>query len=269
MTGHDQNQRRDNEQEQQQEQDPTDLPLLPDDTVARRIVDRAKTPWVIAVLIVVFAPMVGWVGFTVYSDLTSPDYATATIYDESGRYLESVEGRVAATWREQYVGLSETDSLEAGHGLFFLHDTEKEHTYVMREMTFPIDIIFIDKKGRITTIHHAEVEEPPLTKYQGRAKYVLEVPYKWTTENDIGVGARVDIEWGYPRTDGGGSTVVAGFEIPPADSVTTANAAVEDVTDGDTEDGNAEQDGGENDRAAAPAERPTRPEPVPSDALVS
>lgn len=195
--------------------DPTNLPLLPEDTLARRIYDRFTDRRVLAALIIVFAPMIGWVGFTMYTDFTSPDYATATIYDENGDPLAAVEGRVAATWREQYIGLSETDSLESGAGMFFLHDTEKERAYVMREMAFPIDIIFIDADGTITAIHHAEVEEPPLTEYRGVGKYVLEVPYHWTVDNGIEVGDTVDIEWNPSRHRSRGTTVVAGVDDAP------------------------------------------------------
>jgi uncharacterized membrane protein (UPF0127 family) len=184
--------------------DPTHLPVFPEGTLARRIINRLKNPRVLLVLVIVFVPMLGWVGFTTYSDLTSPDYATAYIFDGDGDYIGSVEGEVAATWRERHTGLSNTDSLEAGHGMFFVHESEGEHTYVMRDMSFAIDIVFIDKDGQITTIHHAEVEETELlTEYQGRAKYVLEVPYEWTVSKGIDVGHTVDIEWGRQRATTG------------------------------------------------------------------
>jgi uncharacterized membrane protein (UPF0127 family) len=195
--------------------DPTELPVFPEDTLARGIIDWFTNRRVLAVLILVFAPMVGWVGFTMYADLTSPNYATATIYDENGDHLESVEGPVAATWRELHVGLSETESLDPGHGMFFLHDEEKDRAYVMREMAFPIDIIFIDAGGTITGIHHAELDPDgePYTEYRGYGTYVLEVPYQWTAENNINVGNTVQIEWGPPRVrNGGGSTVVASVD---------------------------------------------------------
>lgn len=196
--------------QEQEEYGPTNQPLLPEGTIARRIIDRLKNPWVIAILIVVFVPMVVWVGYTVHADLNSPDYGTATIYDENGDYLASVEGNVAATWREQYTGLSNTDSLEDGHGMIFLHDTERERTYVMRDMAFPIDIIFIDKEGRITVIHHAELENRDhLTEYRGQSKYVLEVPYYWTTENGIDIGDTVEFRWGPPRTETGGISIAS------------------------------------------------------------
>lgn len=206
----------------QEDYDPRDQPLLPEGTIARRIVDRLRNPWVIAILLIIFVPMVAWVGYTVYSDLTSPDYGTATIYDENGDYLESVEGNVAVTWREQYTGLSNTDTLEDGHGLILLHETEREHTYVMRNMAFPIDIIFVDKEGRIIMIHHAELEDSePLTKYRGWSKYGLEVPYHWTSENDINIGDTVEFRWGHPRTETGRISKVSSGDSHPDYAMTT------------------------------------------------
>jgi len=208
--------------QEQTEYNPTDQPLLPEGTVARRIVDRLKNPWVIAILIIVFVPMVAFVGFTVHADLTSPDYGTAIISDENGNYLESVEGNVAATWRELYTGLSDTNSLEDGHGMIFIHDTERERAYVMRDMAFPIDIVFIDKEGRITAIHHAELEDSePLTEYRGWTKDVLEVPYHWTTENGIDVGDTVEFQWGPPRTETGRMSKASRGDDLPDDVATT------------------------------------------------
>lgn len=81
----------------QEDYDPRNQSLLPEGTIARRIVDRLRNPWVIAILIIIFVPMVAWVGYTVYSDLTSPDYWTAIIYDEDGDYLKPVKGSVTIT----------------------------------------------------------------------------------------------------------------------------------------------------------------------------
>jgi len=211
--------------------DPTDRPVFPEDTLARRIVDRVTDRRVIAVLLIVFVPMVGWVGLTIYSDLMSPNYATATIYDEHDGYLESVEGPVAATWRELYIGLSETESLTSGNGMFFLHEREKERAYVMRDMAFPIDIIFIDADGTITAIHHAELnpDGEPNTEYWGRAKYVLEVPYNWTTENSITVDDTVQIEWGPPRVHGRERPTVVATVLNPRDEFDGASEKTEET----------------------------------------
>ena len=133
---------------------------------------------------------------------------TVTVDDENGTTLGTVEVRVADTFRERYTGLSNTESLGPNEGMLFVHDEEGEYAYVMRDMAFPIDIVFVDANGTITAIHHAETEERPYTEYAGTGKYVLEVPYEWTTEHGVEVGDRVRIEWanGTPGADAGRTT---------------------------------------------------------------
>lgn len=129
---------------------------------------------------------------------------TVTIVDdETGERLAAVDARVADTHPKRYTGLSDTDALGPDEGMLFVHDAEDEYAYVMREMAFPIDIVFVDADGTITAIHRADL--PPagtsgdeLTRYRGEGRYVLEVPYNYTAERGVAVGDRVRIagEWG-------------------------------------------------------------------------
>ncbi|WP_229770503.1 DUF192 domain-containing protein [Halorhabdus sp. CBA1104] len=122
--------------------------------------------------------------------------ATLTIHDENRTALGTVDVRIADTERERHIGLSKTDALEAGAGMLFLHPESGSYAYVMRNMSFPIDILFIDTEGQITEIHHAPVPADPRNpdrRYRGHGQYVLEVPYGWTNETGIAVGDRVDI----------------------------------------------------------------------------
>ena len=128
-------------------------------------------------------------------DSTDGSTTTVAVCDEDGTTLGTVSVRVADTFRERYTGLSNTESLGPNEGMLFVHDEEGEHAYVMRDMAFPIDIVFVDANRTITAIHHAETESRPYTKYRGRGKYVLEVPYQWTTEHGVEVGDRVRIDW--------------------------------------------------------------------------
>ncbi len=75
-------------------------------------------------------------------------------------------------------------------GLLFVHDRNAPG-YVMRDMAFPIDIVFVDSDGEITTIHHAAVDAE--RTFRGPGRYVLELPYNYTVENGITVGDRVEI----------------------------------------------------------------------------
>jgi len=115
---------------------------------------------------------------------------------ESNEKLGSVTVEVADNRSERYTGLSEHESLGENEGMLFVYADEGEHTYVMRSMDFPIDIVYVDASGRITEIHHAPTEEDneDLTPYPGRGKYVLEVPYNWTTERGVEEGDVVVVE---------------------------------------------------------------------------
>ncbi|MFU1779880.1 DUF192 domain-containing protein [Haloarcula japonica] len=132
------------------------------------------------------------------TDASTPGTTVAVREDAAGEPLGTVEVRIAQTFNQRYVGLSETESLGPDEGMLFVHDEAGEHTYVMRNMSFPLDIIFIDANGTITTIHHAPV--PPegtsdndLTRYEGRGKYVLEVNRGWTNRTGVSVGDRVEL----------------------------------------------------------------------------
>ena len=157
----------------------------------------------VAVLLAVAGIAGGFVAFDELSALDAPDRTTVTVVDEDGSTLGAVEVRVADTFRERYTGLSDTESLGPNEGMLFVHDAEGEYAYVMRDMAFPIDIVFVGANRTITAVHHAETEERPLTRYRGTGRYVLEVPYGWTTEHGVRAGDRVRIEWsGADGTDG-------------------------------------------------------------------
>ncbi|MFA1609587.1 DUF192 domain-containing protein [Halobellus rubicundus] len=110
----------------------------------------------------------------------------------NGDLLGSVTAAIADTGQLRYRGLSETDSLPADRGMFFVYDAVGNHTYVMREMDFGLDIVYADGDGTITRIHHAPEPAPDEDgedqRYPGRGQYVLEVNYDWTTDRGITEG---------------------------------------------------------------------------------
>lgn len=121
-------------------------------------------------------------------------YETATVRVETpdGERLGTVTAAVADTPELRYTGLSDTDSLPDERGMLFVFDAVEDHTFVMREMDFGIDIVYADSDGTITTIHHAPAPGPnekgSEQHYPGRGQYVLEVPLDWTSAHGVGVG---------------------------------------------------------------------------------
>lgn len=154
------------------------------------------------------ATLLIWTGvWTQALDPTPYEETTATVTDENGTELGRVDARIADGWQQRIVGLSRTESLAADEGMLFVHDSETRHTFVMREMSFPLDIVFVAENGTITRIHHASVPpngtgEGGLEEYAGVGKYVLEVNRGWTNRSGVTAGDRVAI----PNRTGDGRT---------------------------------------------------------------
>jgi uncharacterized membrane protein (UPF0127 family) len=120
------------------------------------------------------------------------------IDDETGEERGRVTAAVADTFTKRYVGLSETDQLPEDRGMLFIHDGAANRNYVMRNMDFGIDIVFIAPNGTITTIHEAPKpglnEDGEDQRYSGEGQYVLEVNKGWTAERGIEEGDRVEFD---------------------------------------------------------------------------
>lgn len=127
------------------------------------------------------------------------DQTTVTVLGaDSGEELGRVEAAVADNRSLRYTGLSETEELPEVRGMLFVFDRERDLTFVMRNMSFGIDIVYVAANGTITSIHHAEEpgpgEDGESQGYDGRGQYVLEVNFGWTAERGVQVGDRVEFE---------------------------------------------------------------------------
>ncbi|MFT4948902.1 MAG: uncharacterized membrane protein (UPF0127 family) [Natronomonas sp.] len=117
---------------------------------------------------------------------------TVVASDPNGTELATVDVRVADTSDKRYTGLSATDSLAPDEGMLFVHPQESQQSYVMRGMSFPLDIVFVGANGTVTRVYHADVGGTD-APYQARARYVLEVNRGWTNRTGVTVGDRIRI----------------------------------------------------------------------------
>ena len=97
---------------------------------------------------------------------------------------------------EQAKGLSIKNALNDSDGMLFLFDTPGDYSFWMKDMKFPIDIIWIDPNYKI--VHIEKNLQPciffllcPSYSPHANSKYVLEVNSNFTTKNNITVGDRV------------------------------------------------------------------------------
>jgi uncharacterized membrane protein (UPF0127 family) len=63
------------------------------------------------------------------------------------------EVELALSPSQQYQGLSNRDDLKNNEGMLFIFEEVKDRTFVMREMNFPLDIIFI-RDFRVINLYH-------------------------------------------------------------------------------------------------------------------
>lgn len=103
---------------------------------------------------------------------------------------------IADTPELQFKGLSGRKNLCAGCGMLFVFNDKKERTFVMREMNFPLDIIFIDGNKIVKIEGGLEPEGVnPKNIYKSGAPvdYVLEVNGGFTDKYKIEEGGKLVI----------------------------------------------------------------------------
>lgn len=118
-----------------------------------------------------------------------PSSATITI-DGIELNVEVVE-----TADEMVRGLSGRTGLAEDEGMLFVYDEPGLYSFWMKDMKFPIDIIWIDENFEIIDItKNVRPDSFPQTfQPQKLAQYVLEVKVGFSDKNNIEIGESVDL----------------------------------------------------------------------------
>ena len=106
---------------------------------------------------------------------------------------------IAASNEQRTKGLSVKGGLAENEGMLFVFDTQGEQTFWMKDMKFPIDIIWIDSNK---TVIHIENNLPPCSfevlcptyKPDEDSLYVLETVGGYAEKHHIAQGTRVEFE---------------------------------------------------------------------------
>lgn len=106
-----------------------------------------------------------------------------------------VDAEVALTRDARTRGLMWRYALPDGTGMLFIFTREQPLSFWMRNTLIPLDIIFIDGKGKIVSIQeNAEPRTLTSRPAAAPATYVLEVPGGWSAKNGVKAGAAVTFE---------------------------------------------------------------------------
>ena len=105
-----------------------------------------------------------------------------------------IKVEIADTPEIRYKCLSNREELFAGCGMLFIFPEKEIRTFVMRDMNFALDIIYIDNDKIVKINKNAPSEgSDPVMRYSSDlpANYVLEVNSGFCEENKIEIGDEI------------------------------------------------------------------------------
>jgi len=121
-------------------------------------------------------------------DVTSISTNTIIKYVNIGDVRVHVD--LAQTPAEHEQGLSGRKSLSESEGLLFVFDKPGQHSFWMKDMNFPIDIIWLSRELKIVYIKHdaSPLFYPQTYAPDKDAFYVLEVVAGFSEKNNLKIG---------------------------------------------------------------------------------
>ncbi len=126
---------------------------------------------------------------------------TASVLPESATRILKTKGKpltleVAETRLEQVKGLSFRNSLPYSRGLLFVFAHEDLWGIWMKDMKFPIDIMWMDKDFKVVSLKENVSPDTYPTVFQPEKPvlYVLETNTGFIKENGITIGSKLNIE---------------------------------------------------------------------------
>ncbi len=149
---------------------------------------------IFAVILVIFAGVV-FFQFRTNPRTTASNSPTSTV--KINNHTFKVE--LAMTPKEQQIGLSDHESLPQDQGMLFLFEEPGLYSFWMKNMKFPIDIIFIQEDTVVSVTKNAEPLEPEDTADpviitpESEIDTVLEVNSGLSDKYNIKKGDKVEI----------------------------------------------------------------------------
>lgn len=100
----------------------------------------------------------------------------------------------ADTEVRRQMGLSRRDNLPQDHAMVFTFDSSSRQCMWMRDMKFPIDIIWLDEKKKVLKIENNVAPETyPTTFCADGSKYVIEINAGLAKSLDLSLGDTVQL----------------------------------------------------------------------------
>ena len=123
-------------------------------------------------------------------------YSHAIVTTSEG---ERIHVEVADTQRKRSLGLSNRPSLKKGWGMLFVFDKRKTHRFWMKDMQFPLDIIWLDNRRIVHIINNAQPVisefEPEVMTSPFPVNFVLEIASGMAIKLRLKTGQRMEFKF--------------------------------------------------------------------------
>jgi len=124
------------------------------------------------------------------------DYAHAIVTTSTGKKI-SVE--VADTVEKRSLGLGKRSGLENGWGMLFVFEKRKQHGFWMKDMEFPLDIIWLDNHKIAYILRNVQPAKsgviPPIMTPPVAGNFVLEIDAGRADDLRLQVGQRLKYQF--------------------------------------------------------------------------
>lgn len=156
------------------------------------LIDSKRPFFLISVLIILF--LLSIVIYQKYKRLA--DENKVTIFTGAG--LVKIEVEYAITPEELRQGLMKRSKLSKNSGMLFVFSDEKVRTFWMKDTLIPLEVMFIDTKGRISEITAmepcaADAKNCPVYASKQPARFAIEVNTGFSQKNKIIEGDILEI----------------------------------------------------------------------------
>ena len=141
----------------------------------------------LTILVLTIAVLMGIVGLIFKKQTPPPADLYSLIVGDAQIKVELAESQGA---RAQ--GLGGRKSLPQDQGMFFIFEKSEAHPFWMRDMQFPLDIIWLDENYKVVYIEK-NIDPATYPKSFGPdvpTQYVLEINAGWAEKNKINAGSQ-------------------------------------------------------------------------------
>ena len=100
---------------------------------------------------------------------------------------------IADTPAAEEIGLMNRDALPPGRGMIFLFDREEPRNFWMKNTRIPLDILFLDKAGKVVSVGHMKPFDLSKTPSGGPAMYAVELNAGAAAKAGVRPGDLIDL----------------------------------------------------------------------------